>query len=212
MRKSTKNFATAAAVAAGTAGLAYLAYRQRRQREDAVLQAAASSIVQSIAEAMQVVAPPLRVSREVDNAAASAIEILVNPEWLHAAMRAVCSDAGCQYELAVGILAHELSHVIHGDAFAPPWDKEAIELRADAFAGAAVARLGISPEAFSSIIWQIAQHHSSGPFGYPTRYDRVAAIRQGYETEQERLLVGQYVSAHYIAGQWAALRHYGLAA
>ena len=106
---------------------------------DSMLEAAARAVVVQLANAMGHVAPPLRVSREVANAAANATEIVINPAWLHSAMTAVCSDPLCRFALAVGIIAHELSHVVHGDAFAHPMSKRFIELQADAFAGVLTA-------------------------------------------------------------------------
>ena len=49
----------------------------------------------------------------------------------------MCTSSACNRELVVGLLAHELAHHVHGDAFASPWGKWSIELRADRFAGTA---------------------------------------------------------------------------
>src|ERR1051326_6956485 len=177
------------AIGAGIGGLACLLLRKldsQGRRADALLEQVAASILGSIANVMGCSMPRLRVSPEGAEASAGAAEIVVNPGWLHAAMTAVCSDPTCQHDLVVGVLAHELCHVAHGDAFAPSWERRAVELRADDFAGVALARLGIPPEAFASIVWRITKHHSTGPAGYPSRADRVLAVRGGFEAERRR--------------------------
>ncbi|HTR53658.1 MAG TPA: hypothetical protein VMJ10_23350 [Kofleriaceae bacterium] len=197
-----------AAITFGAAAGAYLMHRNAQRRNaDAILQAAGQGIVQDIANAMGCIAPPVRISRDIDNAMATSVEILVNPDFLFRAMNAVCYDPACHHDLAVGILGHEVGHVVLGHAGSPPWLKRAIELEADDFSGTAMARRRVSPDAFEAIIWQIAQHYSNGPTGYPNRYDRVATIRGAFNAENERLLVESYN-----AGRWAALRHFGLAA
>lgn len=171
---------------------------------DALLHAAGSEMLAQIAGALGVPVPPLALSRAVDNAQADGIGIVINPDWLHAAMNAVCGDPSCLHDMVIGILGHELGHLVHFDVWAPPWAKRSIELRADWFAGIACARLGVSAEGFAAIIWRIADRHSSGPTSYPDRNARVRAIRAGFEQERHH----QLVTAHYW-GQLAALEQFG---
>lgn len=173
---------------------------------DALLQTVAQSMLASIAAVMGVPVPPVAISRDVDNAAADGSVVWVNPDWLADSTSLVCCSPNCPYELTLGILAHELAHLVYGDVFSPPYHRHTVELRADGFAAVALARLGVSPDAFSALMAQLASHHSQGPFGYPSRDERIEMIRASYECESAQLW------ACYYAGQRDAFRHFGLAA
>lgn len=176
---------------------------------DALIFHAAAGLLEQIADAMAVAAPPLAISRAVPNAQADHIGITANPDWLDANLAAVSPDPGFLRAGLIGVLAHELGHLVGGDAWAPWWVKRFIELRADWFAGVACARLGVSAEAFAVVIWRVAEHHGSrDPSRYPNRRDRVAAIREGYRWQLRQ----NFIAAQYGAGQLTALRRFGLAA
>jgi hypothetical protein len=207
MRKPKSSFPRVAA-ACGL-GLGFLFLRHSAQaRADALLHAAARNMLESIAAVMGCQVPPLRLSRAVMNAQADGVGVTVNPDWLHTQMTSICSDVRCHHDLLVGILAHELAHLVYGDVHAPPWDKRAIELRADQFAGMALARLGVSPDAFSTVIGQLSTHYSDDPTAYPDGADRIDAIESGYYGEVQH----QFLTVQYQAGRLAALRYYGLVA
>ena len=176
-----------------------------RPYPDIHLIAAARTMLSRIADAMGVPVPPVYLSLTVPYAAADGMHVLVNPFWLREQMVTVCGAITCHVALLCGILAHELSHHVHGDIFAPAHHKHAIELRADHDAGVVLARLDVDPTVFAEVIGDLASHHSGGPFGYPSRYERVSAIRRGYESGVLGVL-----QQHRI-GQLAALRAYGLA-
>lgn len=164
---------------------------------DAILHAAAEAMLDTIASVMGCLAPPLTISREVANAAANEYAIAVNPDWLHEQMSFVCADAQCHHDLLLGTLAHELSHVVHRDAFAPEWTRQLNELRADEFAGAALGRLNVSPDAFAAVVWNLSGHYPDRHASHPDRHRRVEAVTAGY---------------WYAVGEQDALRFYGLAA
>ncbi len=159
----------------------------RHQAEDALLEGTAQSIVQSIASEMGCIAPRVRVTTKILTAAAIGNEIWVNPQFIENAISSVCPDPDCQYALVVGVLAHELAHIVYGHGLAHPSQKHEIELDADWFGGVACARLGISSEAFEEIIGRLSARHSQGPYGYPSAFERCTTIRNAFNAEWQRL-------------------------
>jgi hypothetical protein len=177
-----------------------------RPYSDIRIIAAARLMLSRVAHVMGVPVPSAYLSLEVPNAAADGVRILINPKWLREQMAWVCDVIDCHVALLYGILAHELAHLVHDDANAPPHAKHFIELRADRDAGVAVARLGVDPSVFAEVIGELASHHSGGPYGYPSRYERIEAIRLGYDGVALGLLQWQYQ-----LGRLAALGTYGIA-
>src|SRR5262249_6454983 len=143
---------------------------------------------------------------DVPVAAADGTGILINPTWFRAAMTTTRGDPRFMRDAAIGILGHELDHLVQGDIEAPHWATRSNELRADWVAGVVCARLGVSAEAFAVVIWQLAAHHSTDPRCHPGRADRVAVTRAGYNAELQR----QRLVSQYVAGQAAALGRFGL--
>jgi hypothetical protein len=126
---------------------------------------------------MGVPVPPLVLSHDVSPAAADGARILINPTWFRDAMTATRGDPRFMRDAAIGILGHELDHLIQGDIEAPDWATRSNELRADWVAGVVCARLGVSAEAFAVVIWQLAAHHSTDPRRHPGVPGRDEAAR-----------------------------------
>ncbi len=93
-------------------------------------------------------------------------------------MRRFRAFPNCSKAVAIGVLAHELAHHFYGDAFAAQReDRIAGELRADYFAGVALARAGVAPFDLERVLVDIS---SCCGLSHPSRGDRVRAIRTGY--------------------------------
>lgn len=81
-------------------------------------------------------------------------------------------------ESAIGVMAHEFGH--HIDLHqSPPWmnNSWSRELKADAWAGCALARMGMQPAALAAALQAIAAYPSPS---HPPWPQRVQAVEQGY--------------------------------
>lgn len=98
--------------------------------------------------------------------------IAYNPAFMNQVLHSVGPEA------SFGILAHEFGH--HGDInFSPAWmnDSWSRELRADAWAGCALARRGFSSGQLEIALQAIAEYPSPSHPGWALR---IPALRQGY--------------------------------
>lgn len=124
------------------------------------------------------IAPPqLEFTTAVYNAASDGVRILVSPDWLVRLLRQFCALPECSEAIVLGVLAHELAHHIHGDAFASGWERIDRELRADYIAGRVLAKVGVASVDLEQVLIEMS---SSCSISHPSGPDRVLAIQAGY--------------------------------
>lgn len=172
-----------------------------RARKDQQLADGLRRLLARVAAALQVETPPLVLSAAVANAASDGYRILVNPTWARATLAQFCADRSCNNAVMIGVLAHEVGHHVEGDALInAPWSKRDRELRADRYAGEALAVLGVPHDHFARVLWAISQHHSGGsPFEYPTPRDRIAAIDGAYQATIRSMAAAYYARHGYLS-------------
>jgi len=123
-------------------------------------------------------APELVFTSSVNNASSDGTRVLVNLSWLEEVLQRFCGMPACVDAVVLGILAHELVHHSYGDAYAPLWDRDWRELRADQLAGAVLAVAGAAPEDFARVIHEITTCCDPS---YPLGSERREAIQAGYD-------------------------------
>jgi Zn-dependent protease with chaperone function len=106
----------------------------------------------------------------------------------------------CNNAVMLGVLAHEVGHHVERDALInEPWSKRDRELRADRYAGAALAALGVTQDHFARVLWAISRHHSGGsPFEYPHPRERIAAIDGAYHATLYSIASAYHASQGYV--------------
>jgi hypothetical protein len=129
-----------------------------------------------VAKLMGVQPPPLVWSTEVPNAASNGLAVFVNPYWLADTLVRFCSDHVCATAVVFGVLAHENSHHVYGDALCSGCQRQAQELRADYEAGRVLYRAGMSAKHFQCVI---AELNLAGR-DYPSTEARIRTIQRGY--------------------------------
>ncbi len=129
-----------------------------------------------VGKLMGVQPPPLAWSTEVPNAASNGLAVFVNPYWLANTLARFCSDHSCAVAVVFGVLAHENSHHVHGDALCAGCQRQTQELRADYEAGKVLYRAGVSAEHFKYVI---AELNLAGR-DYPSTEARIRTIQRGY--------------------------------
>jgi hypothetical protein len=77
-----------------------------------------------------------------------------NPRWFRGLLNIVCEDPVCERAVAHGVLGHEMTHHVNGDALVPEWirNRHDQELRADFFAGRALAVFGDDVAALEAVL------------------------------------------------------------
>lgn len=129
--------------------------------------------------------PPLIQASWVPNAQSDGYTVRYNREWFRSLMQRYCNHHQCRAVIAVGIMAHELAHHYHADAFNLfPRDSRSqhqMELRADHAAGQALAHLALPLDDFERVLWEIARLPS---FTHPVAPVRIQALRSGYWARQ----------------------------
>lgn len=111
----------------------------------------------------------------LNNACAASIDgkriVYYDRDWL-------LSYSGGDKWVQIGILAHELGHIVHGHGKNDGLDLWRREYEADRYAGRIIATLGGSEEDVKRVAANGAPDASAG---YPSRALRVAAFIEGYE-------------------------------
>jgi len=122
------------------------------------------------------VRPQLFGGGHVSNAAAAPGEgtLHVNVDWLADQFDLLCNDGTCTWELAIGILGHELGHLRDGYDPRNAWH---YELRADSWAGQALALAGVSTENFCAMLNLLSAYPSET---HPPAHLRIDAMCAGY--------------------------------
>jgi hypothetical protein len=132
-----------------------------------------------VAQTLGIAAPVLQANYNVNNADASGNVIRYNPRWIDAKLREHCNDGECVLSIIVGVLAHEMSHILHGDRYTSSVQhNHNIELRADRVAGWVLAKLGHASGDMQKV-WRefVAMNHPT----HPPAPHRIQAIVNGYE-------------------------------
>lgn len=161
-------------IAAGAGG----AYLLKRDIERTSLHARLQARLALAAQILGVDAPPLFSTTAVDAAASDGWRVLYNPTFFEALERRLCVDAGeCVVAVELGIMAHELTHHVHGDAAWQP--SFAMEQRADQVAGRVLSAVGVDPRIASQVFTELAPACSRT---HGCASDRVAAVWVGYSS------------------------------
>jgi hypothetical protein len=128
------------------------------------------------------------------NAASDGQRILVNTFWFGGLLGDVCMNAACDRIVALAILAHEMTHHVHGDALVPLWfrNSHAQELRADFYAGRVLALFGAEVDALERVLDAISR--GVGPT-HPTHPAFAARLRAAQAGHQYQLELGAMASA-----------------
>ena len=126
------------------------------------------------ADLLGVSVPQLVVYRDRVGLFAADRTILVHPEWLEQQVLAVhCDNPRCRWATLLGMMAHEIAHIIHGD---PP-ETKACELRADKHSGFVLALDGVSPEHLKLVMADISCGCTAS---HGCDFERLACIELGY--------------------------------
>lgn len=184
-------WAVAAAVAAAAAVVGLVAKKKADDEEAAARQAASeerrkvhdlvNGAVMRLAAAFRVSAPPTVLDDTVANAQSDGTRIAVNPRWFRGLLGVVCTDPVCEVAVAHGVLGHEMTHHVNGDALVPEWirDRHDQELRADFFAGRALALFGDDIAALERVLAATCTPDNTPTHpGFP---DRLRAARAGFD-------------------------------
>ncbi len=172
----------------------------QRAKKDQQLAEGLRRLLARVTAALGVDAPPLVLTAAVENAASDGFQILVNPMWARATLTEFCADRACNNAVMIGVLAHEVGHHVEGDALInEPWSKRDRELRADGYAGEALALLGVPHVHFARVLAAISRHHSGGsPFAYPHARERIAAIDGAYQATIHSMASAFYARQGYV--------------
>jgi hypothetical protein len=177
----------------GLLGWVALDSKQRKDVEEGHLRALRQK-VQEIAALWSATPPVVIFDETVSNAEARGDgRIYVNRAWFTQTCVDSCGmdDAVCARAFAYWLLTHEVAHVIFRDprAYAaleihvPPWIRQyhrhARELRADWYAGRALAHFGEDVGIINRILPRIAPQMTASDT-HPALHDRIRAATAGY--------------------------------
>lgn len=170
--------------------------KRRKEAEEAQLRPLRQK-VQEIAALWSATPPVVLFDESVSNAEARDDgRIRVNRQWFSKTCVDSCGteDAVCARAFAYWLLTHEVAHVIFKDprAYAalggkvPPWLRQyrhhERELRADWYAGRALAHFGEDVSVIDRILPQIAPHAIASDT-HPALHDRLRVAKDGYGHE-----------------------------
>lgn len=158
---------------------------KRRKEEQAKVRQIVEDAVRHLAIAFSVDAPPIVLDERTPNAASDGARILVNPRWFRGLLNIVCDDPVCDRAVAHGVLGHEMTHHVNSDAAVPTWirDHHSQELRADFFAGRALAVFGDDIAALERVLTVISTPNATET--HPAHADRLRAARGGFEFQTD---------------------------
>jgi hypothetical protein len=114
------------------------------------------------------------------NAASDGVAIHVNVPWFHGLLTRHCDAVACSLSVARWVLAHEVAHHVHRDAQVPRWVRIAahsMELRADYYAGRALAYFGADIGVLDRVLREIAPVATQS---HPAFQARIRASHAGY--------------------------------
>lgn len=146
---------------------------------NAGLAAWVSDLYARIGGALPIALPPLEFSAVVPNAASDGRRILVKLGWVRATLMKHCDDPRCAVAAVVGVLVHELVHHAYQDAWVPAsnfLERRRRERRADFFAGAAVAALGLEPAHLERVL---GDPDFCCSVSYDPPWERALTVREG---------------------------------
>ncbi len=129
------------------------------------------------ARVIGVEAPPLIADASVPNAQSDGYTVKYNPLFFGGLYDRHCTGEVCRRVVSIAIMAHELSHHIHGDRFSDT-DRLPLELRADRLAGWVLGKLGTPPDDMAKVI---ADFPKFATLTHPDRESRMASMLIGWQ-------------------------------
>lgn len=109
-------------------------------------------------------------------------QIFVGLDQLMPHLSAYHHGSECETAMLLGLVAHELGHALdpyeRSYTNRPAWNHR-MELDADHLAGFVLARAGVSPQCFGSMIFNLSDC-CTGSVTHPAGFARVHAIREGF--------------------------------
>lgn len=152
-----------------------------KKRSDWDLDALVQRELELAASIVGLSTPSLIPSSLVETAACDGVRVYYNRDWIRAVIARNCDEVACVKEILLGVMGHELGHLVGGDIGAPAEERPSRELRADAVAAVVLARSGASDENFARVISEITGCCSPG---YPPGWQREQTIRKTFAQAQ----------------------------
>lgn len=163
--------------AVGGAGLVWLCREANKSSEKPALQGLVLNTGRRVALLFGIEPPPIIFRPDRRHASSDGSRIVVDVDWLLALGKALCAQPRCIEAIVTWLMAHELSHHAHSDAFAADDHGILREWRADQDAGQVLASLGMSLQDVERTLTQVNPICSRS---HGCLSGRVAALREGY--------------------------------
>ncbi len=155
--------------------------RARQQLREKELEDARAFVYATLHETCRAfgIAPVPLVFVEEGNAASDGHRVYVNLAWFDDLLTRHCGESACTMAVARWVLAHEIAHHVHRDADVPLWvrNSHGLELRADYYAGRALAHFGAEFGVLDGVLREIAPFPTQT---HPAFHARLRASHDGF--------------------------------
>jgi hypothetical protein len=182
-------FLGALVIGGGIATIAAENDRAKRERNERELESVRRFVLNTLAETCLAfsIAPLPIMFVTTGNASSDGHGIRVNLDWFRDLLGRQCTEPVCTRAVARWWIAHEVTHHVHGDALVPLWVRQfhAMELRADYYAGRALAHFGEDISVLERVLRDVAPETTSTHPSFQPRLNAMLAGFNSYSSERD---------------------------